>query len=67
MPNTPTPTQIYLPLSVDEHKPGNDDSNRCPDYDEDCKEVKDHYDCYIGINCKDGTAKGYCPFIHTTN
>lgn len=38
--------------------------NRCPDFDEDCKDVKDHVACYLGLYMGCGTAKGYCPFIH---
>lgn len=44
--------------------------NRCPDFDEDCKEVVDHLACFIGINKEGvdiGIAKGYCPFIHAEN
>ncbi len=44
-----------------------DTNNRCPDFDEDCNLVKDHLSCYIGINCKDGVAKGYCPFLNQQN
>jgi hypothetical protein len=44
----------------------------CPDFDEDCKFVKDHLKCFLGLPFVDGggnnhclgTAKGYCPFIH---
>lgn len=49
--------------------------NRCPDFDEDCKDVKDHLQCFLGCwkSCCNGkpvdigTAQGYCPFIHQSN
>lgn len=43
-------------------------NNRCPDYDEDCDSVPDHLRCYLGfLHTPLGTAKGYCPFIHSSN
>ena len=44
-------------------------NKRCPDYDEECKEVPNHLACFMGnLRCvKLGTAMGYCPFIHKEN
>lgn len=43
-----------------------DTCNRCPDYDEECVKVEDHFTCYIGINGEGiniGIADGFCPFL----
>lgn len=49
-------------------------SGICKDYDEDCKEVKDHFKCWLGgKEIVDGkgyecdTSNGLCPFIHHCN
>ena len=50
----------------------------CPDYDNDCKDmsIEKATWCYTGCqghkcnpnpNSSRGTAKGYCPLLHTTN
>jgi len=46
----------------------------CKDYEEDCKEVKDHFKCWLGSKVViDGegyecdTSNGLCPFIHHCN
>lgn len=62
-------TKLFIMETEIENKPLSTEvknDNRCPDFDEDCKEVKDHVACYLGLwGC--GVAKGYCPFIHPEN
>ncbi len=45
-------------------------ARRCPDYDDDCKFVKDHVACatgctqmVAGILCTTPPIDGYCPFV----
>lgn len=47
---------------------------RCSNYDDDCKDVTDHFHCWRGntsvINNKTyvcDVADGWCPFIHHNN
>lgn len=35
---------------------------RCPDYDKDCAEVKNHYLCWIA-GAKLEVLQDYCPFV----
>lgn len=49
-------------------------SGICPDFDDDCKDVVDHFKCWIGgkttfngVLYECDTAKGTCPFIHQAN
>jgi hypothetical protein len=49
-------------------------SGICKDYDEDCKEVKDHFKCWLGgkvVIDSEGyecdRSNGLCPFIHHCN
>lgn len=64
------------PMQVIDKKQNNDLflNGICKDYDNDCKNVKDHFKCWLGgkviINgegyeCK--TSNGLCPFIHNVN
>ena len=41
-------------------------SNICPDYDDDCVQVRDPLLCWMGNKCLE-RAKGLCPLIHTSN
>jgi len=41
-------------------------TNRCSDFDDECKDVKNHLGCWLG-NSVIGCADGLCPFVHTTN
>jgi hypothetical protein len=41
-------------------------SNTCPDYDDDCHDVKDPVSCWMGNECLD-RAQGLCPLIHNSN
>ena len=36
---------------------------RCPDYDEECAEVKWHFLCWQGTDIGLPPAKGYCPYV----
>jgi hypothetical protein len=66
MKNEEQKTLIELPVC---------NTNRCPDYDEDCLKVKNYLLCYMGHPpvwngiefIEMDRAKGYCPFIHGTN
>ncbi len=47
---------------------------KCPDFDEECKDVKDHIRCFIGGKIFHAgiygyleQAKGYCPFCQNPN
>lgn len=46
-------------------------TGRCPDYDSERVDVKDPCVCFVGIFEQGkrnlGTAKGYCPMIHSKN
>lgn len=41
-------------------------SKICSDFDDDCKEVKNHFMCWLGNECID-RADGLCPMIHSNN
>lgn len=50
------------------------ESGRCSDYDEDCKDLKNHHKCWYSsrVNINGTTydcdnSNGWCPFIHHCN
>lgn len=60
--------------TIEENKPEENivvsGCSRCPDYDEECIDVKDHLQCFMGVNSigwNIGPAKGYCPFVQQSN
>ena len=45
-------------------------AKRCPDFDNDCKDVPDHAECWRGVTRQNGStivftsqAEGYCPYL----
>lgn len=70
---------MIIPKSENEELKRTGSGRRCPDYDKDCVNIKNHVKCFIGGETRCVTdqgksilvnvdiAGGYCPFIHLDN
>ena len=38
-------------------------AKRCPDFDQDCKDVHNHYACWVGVDNGIPPVDGYCPYV----
>lgn len=51
-------TEVIEIIDIVEHKA----ADRCPHYDDDCKQVQDHLACWSHTG-DDGPFPGVCPFV----